>query len=124
MKPDLRMMVAVGAFLLGWIGLTLAQRGLADQTPKPTPETIVIVLKDRHWVIEELNETVFRELSRSGAISLGTNLQVSVRIMPQDTNSMCQIVYSQGFDRPYWRVAVGYDGKVKSVTKSIRREGD
>ena len=124
MKTRLRNVALATALLLSCLGLTLAESNMVEKTPKPTAETTVIILKDRHWVLKELNDAVYAELSQSGGIPVSSNLQVSVRITPQDTNTMCQIVYSQGFDRPYWRVAIGYDGKVKSVTKRMRREGD
>jgi hypothetical protein len=124
LKIPIPVVVLVTVLLMVCLGLTVAGGNLVGKAPKPTAETTVIVLKDRHWVLEELNDAVYTEVSRSAGMPLSSNLQVSVRITPQDTNSMCQFVYSQGFDRFYWRVVVGYDGKVKSVAKSLRREGD
>lgn len=114
---------AVITLLLACLGLTLAQGRKPEQRPKPTAEATVIILKDRHWVLEELTNAVYDEVTRGGKMPADPKLHVSVRIMPQDTNTMCNVVFSQGFGRPYWRVAVGYDGKVKSISQGVKREG-
>ncbi len=90
---------------------------------EPNADSTVIRVDQRTWTIAELNQVAMEALRHNGAQPQTNHSQTIVHIMPKDGNTMCEFTFSQGFDRPYWRVTVGYDGHVKKCEKRLRKEG-
>jgi len=89
----------------------------------PNAKTIVIILTDRHWTIEELDKHAREHVWGQKGPSIEEVRQTAVRICPRDPKTMCEFTYSSGFGKPFWVVQIGYDGKVNQVKKGIKREG-
>ena len=90
--------------------------------PEPTSDQIVILSNGKAFGIRELNQAAQKHLADAGEVLDGSRIQVLVRVTPDDAETICKILYVQGFEQPVWTVSFGYDGKVKSHSKNIKRE--
>jgi hypothetical protein len=123
----MKQLILIGIFGISAAAIAYASFSGTDSKtqmdfPRPTASTIAIILDDKHWTVDELNTKVLKELWESGQVPKQAKLEVSVRIRLHDTNTLCTITYSQNFDQPFWRVDVGYDGKIRKVSKRTMRE--
>jgi len=100
-----------------------ARSGDAETAADPNAKTIAIVLGDKHWTIEELDKLARNRVWGQAGPSIQEVRQTVVQIRPRDQTIMCEFTYSAGFGKPFWRVEVGYDGKVQGVKKGTKREG-
>ena len=89
----------------------------------PNVKTIGIIFPDKHFGLDELDKTAHKHIWGASGPPPGAVLQTMVHIFPRDQTNMCEFTYSAGFAKPYWRVKIGYDGKVRNVEKGIKREG-
>jgi hypothetical protein len=100
--------------------------GAADGDYKlvlPSPSSIIVITGGRDLSIDQLCKIGFDHLAASGALPKGTELHPIVHIFPDDKIAMCEILYVQGFNQPYWRVKIDQNGKVISSEKRLNREG-
>jgi len=109
--------LATGLTLLCW-----SYSGPANAV-EPNAKTTVIRVGDKAWALSDLNQVALAALREKSA-DLDTNrCQAVVYILPRDKDIMCEFTFSQGFDRPYWRVTFDYQGRVKTCVKKLRKEG-
>jgi len=116
--------------LLLMVVLYLANgRGQTSNEPEktaprpPCAEAILIISGTRHWSVDELNQVALKALRADNSMPANLNTQVIAHVLPGDPTNMCEFLYVQGFEQPYWRVKIGYDGKVNSTSKRIKKEG-
>lgn len=84
--------------------------------------TIVFVSPTKYWTMEELNRQALEFLWKDGTMVKGTIVEASVSIFLHDKTVMCEFTYSQGFEKPFWTVKVGHDGKIIGYDKSTLKE--
>jgi hypothetical protein len=89
----------------------------------PTADGTLILSKERTWSVTELNLAAVKYLWDSGSMSRTQEVQAIVHILAQDKTTMCEFLYVQGFEQHYWRVKIGYDGKVQGSEKRLKKEG-
>ena len=123
------MKVANKLGLVGLFGLiSLLEHGQSAGTnevspPIPSADAIIILHNRKDWSIAELNQSAFRYLVSNGSMPKDARPQSIAHILPDDKTNMCEFLFVQGFGRPYWRVQVGYDGKIRSFEKRMKKEG-
>ena len=88
----------------------------------PNAKTIGIILSGKNFSIDELDKTARSRVWPKGEPPAGTVRQTMVHIFPQDKTVMCEFTYSAGFGKPFWRVKIGYDGKVLGVKAGVKQE--
>jgi hypothetical protein len=124
MKSSMVLTVLVLALLTllihSWADPSSGETRVASPTAKTTG---IIASSDRFWTIDALNEIAASRLALSNKVTLSDIKQVTVSVYVQDSSNMCVFRYSAGFDSPTWTVKFGYDGKITSVEKRMRREG-
>ncbi len=89
----------------------------------PNAETIAVISKVGQWTVQELNQIALEFLWSKGSMPKGLKVQTVVHILPDNKNTMCRFMYTQGFEKEVWTVNFGYDGKVKTFEKNIAIEG-
>jgi hypothetical protein len=89
----------------------------------PTSSSTIIVVGPNNWSLEELNNVAITYLRQKESLLKRTKLRPIVHIFPRDKNTMCEFLYVQGFEQPYWRIRFGYDGKVQSFERTLKKEG-
>lgn len=89
----------------------------------PSPDAIIIVSKGRDWSVEQLHQSGLEFLRKNGSLPKESHPRPIVHILPDDKVTMCEILYVQDFGQPYWRVKIGYNGKVINYEKRVKREG-
>ena len=109
--------------MLAVAGGEAANRELNAVDTRPLLDAIIIISKNRSWSIEELHKTGLEFLRTNGTLPKATKVQPIVHILPDDKVTMCEILYLQSFGKPFWRVKIGYDGKVMSFEKRLMKEG-
>ncbi|HEY5911438.1 MAG TPA: hypothetical protein VJA21_12630 [Verrucomicrobiae bacterium] len=97
-----------------------------DVNPTGTPpslDAVIIISKGHDWSIEELHKIGLDFLVAKGELEKKSKVEAIVHILPDDRATMCEILYLQPAGQPYWRVKIGYDGKVTGYEKRKKREG-
>jgi len=97
-------------------------RNESEVSAAPNARTIAIILKDKHWTVDELEKLARSRIWGQSGPPNGAVLQTMVHIYPHDQTNMCEFTYSAGFGKPFWRVKVGYDGRILRVEEGIKRE--
>jgi len=103
-----------------------AQTTNNDLTPAispPVADAIIIMSKGKDWSVDQLNRTALQFLWSNGSMPKGLKIQTIIHVLPDDKITMCEILYVQDFGQPYWRVKLGYDGKIQTFTKRMKKEG-
>ena len=89
----------------------------------PCADAILIISGSKHWSRDELNRLALQSLWADNSMPRNLRTQVIAHVLPGDPTNMCEFLYVQGFEQPYWRVRIGYDGKINSTAKRIKKEG-
>jgi hypothetical protein len=112
--------------LVLWLAISGTCRAAAtnetNAVASPKASSVVIVLKDRQWTVDELNKVARSFVKDHGGKLDGSTGPTLVDIYPHDKLTMCRFTYSQGFGKPVWRVSIGFDGKILSWDKGIKLE--
>lgn len=110
------------------LSLPIVAIGQSGETNKvetavsPKASSVVVVLKDKSWTVEELNELALAFAQKNTDMPKGLRFETVVTIYPADKVTMCKFLYFQGFGRPFWTVKIGYDGKILKSEKSVALE--
>lgn len=87
------------------------------------PDSSVSIRVDNvSFEVIDLKNMALKSIIEKGETISPGHSHMSLCVTPHDINVMCIITLSQGFDRPRWKISVGYDGKIRSSIKTIIRE--
>lgn len=108
-------------FLLLTCGTTRSSP--TNQLDRFNEDNVVVVLPTRHWTVKDLSKIALSCLHTNEDFPRGSKLSPTFTVFPMDMDKMCVVTYFQSFGRPCWEVTIGYDGKVKQISKAIALEG-
>jgi len=112
------------SILIVLLGVITLSSDESTNTLTPNSKTIGIIVRDKGWTIDELNQVAWEYLWTNGKLPIGVKfVEASVHIMLDDKEIMCEFTYHQGFGQALWTVKVGRDAKVRGFETAIMKEG-
>jgi hypothetical protein len=106
------------------LAASLGQHAATNNFQSTTGSRIThIRVGNKRWAVSDLNATALEYLWNTSDLPNGLRLEPVVHIPQADRTNMCVLDYLQGFGQPCWEVRIGYDGKVRSLERSIAIEG-
>ena|SRR5258706_9543564 len=86
------------------------------------PQSVIVISKNLSRSLDELNRIALKHLRDTGKLSAGAKFETIAHILVDDPAGVCEFLYFQGFEKPFWRVKVTLEGKVISAEKKIASE--